>query len=149
MGAGLSFFDDNVKLQMQFGQFTQAQRDIFTKSNLRYGGNVLGVKLLANVLYVPFRYYFGPDWEWLSLNLSLGANFSHFSESGSGTDQILSAMLVQLEFPKVTRDRHATRFRTFSMYTEGQFWFIPSDVSSADIPTLVPQISLGLRAYVF
>ncbi len=149
VGAGLSFFDDNVKLQFQFGQFTQAQRDIFTKSNLRYGGNVMGVKLLANVLYVPFRYYFGPDWEWLSLNLSLGANFSHFSESGSGTDQILSAMLVQLEFPKVTRDRHATRFRTFSMYTEGQFWFIPSDVSSADIPTLVPQISLGLRAYVF
>ena len=149
VGAGLSFFDDNVKLQVQFGQFTQAQRDIFTKTNLRYGGNVFGVKLLANVLYIPFRYYFGPDWEWLSLNLSLGANFSHFSESGSGTDQILSAMLVQLEFPKVTRDRHATKFRTFSMYTEGQFWFIPSDVSSADIPTLVPQVSLGLRAYVF
>ena len=148
-GAGLSFFDDNVKLQFQFGQFTQSQRDTFTKTTLRYGGNVFGLKLLANVLYIPFRSYLGPDWEWLSLNLSLGANFSHFSDSGSGSDQILSAMLIQLEFPKVTRDRHAKKFRTFSMYTEGQFWFIPSDVSSDEIPTLVPQISLGLRAYVF
>jgi hypothetical protein len=49
----------------------------------------------------------------------------------------------------VTRDKKAKMFRTFSLYTEGQLWFIPSDVSSADIATLVPQISFGLRAYVF
>ena len=148
-GAGLSFFDDNVKLQVQYGQFTESQRKMFTGTMERYGGNVIGVKLLANVYYMPFRYYFGPDWDWLSLNVSLGANFSHFSESGSGTPQTLSAMLMQLEFPRVTRDRKASMFRTFSFYTEGQLWFIPSDVSSDDIPTLVPQISFGLRAYVF
>ncbi len=148
-GAGLSFFDDNVKLQAQFGQFTQTQREIFSMTDLRYGGTIFGMKLLANVYYMPFRYYFGPDWDWLSLNVSVGANFSHFSESGSGSDQILSALLCQLEFPRVTRDKKAKMFRTFSMYTEGQFWFIPSDVASDSIKTLVPQISVGLRAYVF
>ncbi|WP_191015325.1 Ig-like domain-containing protein [Treponema zioleckii] len=148
-GAGLSFFDDNVKLQAQFGQFTQSQRNTFSMTDQRYGGNIFGMKLLANVYYMPFRYYFGPDWDWLSLNVSVGANFSHFSESGSGSDQILSALLCQLEFPRVTRDKKASMFRTFSMYTEGQFWFIPSDVASDSIKTLVPQISVGLRAYVF
>jgi len=148
-GAGLSFFDDNVKLQVQYGQFTEAQWKLFNTSTFRYGGTITGMKLLANVYYLPFRYYLGPDWEWLSLNVSLGANFSHFSETGSGSAQTLSAMLLQVEFPKVTRDRKATMFRTFSFYTEGQLWFIPSDVASDDIATLVPQISFGLRAYVF
>ena len=149
VGAGLTFFDDNVKLQVQWGQFTQQQRDLFDQSNMRYGGdNVLGVKLLANVYYMPFRYYFGPDWEWLSLNVAVGANFTRFNESGSGKAQILSAGLFQLEFPRVTFSRQKM-FRTIAFYTEGQLWF-PTDVSSEeDIKSLVPQISFGLRVNVF
>ena len=150
VGAGLTFFDDNVKLQVQWGQFTQQQRNLFDSSNLRYGGNnVWGVKLLANVYYMPFRYYFGPDWEWLSLNLSVGANFTRFNESGSGKAHILSAALVQLEFPRVTFAKQKN-FRTIAFYTEGQLWFIPTDVSSEQtIKSLVPQISFGLRVNVF
>ena len=151
VGAGLTFFDDNVKLQVQWGQFTQQQRNLFDKSNLRYGGdNVWGVKLLANVYYMPFRYYFGPDWEWLSLNVAVGANFSRFNDSGAGKSQILSAALLQLEFPRVTFSRQKM-FRTIAFYTEGQLWFIPSDVSSSgqEVKTIVPQISFGLRVNVF
>ena len=149
VGAGLTFFDDNVKIQAQFGQFTQAQRDIFSKTDMRYGGNVMGIKLLANVYYLPFRYYFGPDWEWLSLNVALGANFSRFSETGSGDAQILSAGLVQLEFPRVNFKKRTT-FSTVSFYTEGQLWFIPTDVSSDEnIQSLVPQVSFGVRLNVF
>lgn len=151
VGAGLTFFDDNVKLQVQWGQFTQEQRNLFNKSSLRYGGsNIFGVKLLANVYYLPFRYYFGPDWEWLSANVSVGANFTRFNESGSGKAQILSAALVQLEFPRVTFSRQKM-FRTIAFYTEGQLWFIPTDVSSSgqDVDSLVPQISFGLRVNVF
>ena len=49
IGVGLTFFDDVVKVQFQWGQFTQAQRDIFSKSDMRYGGdNVMGIKILAN-----------------------------------------------------------------------------------------------------
>lgn len=148
-GAGLTFFDDNVKIQGQFGQFTQSQRDAFSQTNMRYGGNIVGIKLLANVYYLPFRYYFGPDWEWLSLNVALGANFSRFSESGSGEAQILSAGLVQLEFPRV-HFKKRKNFSTFSFYTEGQLWFIPTDVSSEEkVDRFVPQISFGLRANVF
>lgn len=150
VGAGLTFFDDNVKLQFQWGQFTQEQRNLFDASPLRYGGDsVLGMKLLANVYYLPFRYYFGPDWEWLSLNVAVGANFSRFNETASGKAQILSAGLVQLEFPRVTFARQKM-FRTIAFYTEGQLWFIPTDVASEeDIKSLVPQISFGLRVNVF
>ena len=150
VGAGLTFFDDNVKLQVQWGQFTQQQRNLFDKSSLRYGGsNIFGMKLLANVYYLPFRYYFGPDWEWLSLNVAVGANFSRFDQSGSGKPQILSAGLFQLEFPRVTFSRQKM-FRTIAFYTEGQLWFIPTDVNSEeDVKSIVPQVSFGLRVNVF
>ena len=149
MGMGLTFFDDNVKLQVQWGQFTKKQWSMFRDGEYRYGGDsIIGAKLLANVYYLPFRYLLGPDWEWLSMNVALGANFTHFSDSGSGSPQTLSAALFQLEFPRVTFDKQKM-FRTIALYTEGQLWFIPSDVSSDDIPTLVPQISLGLRVNVF
>ncbi len=149
-GAGLTFFDDNVKLQFQFGQFTQEQRNIFSNTNQRYGGDVIGGKILANVAYFPFRYYFGPDWEWLSANIAVGANFSRFSESGAGKPQVLSAMLAQLEFPRISFDKKQKMFRTIALYTEGQLWFIPSDVSSeTEVQSIVPQISIGLRVNVF
>ncbi len=150
VGAGLTFFDDNVKLQVQWGQFTPQQRSLFSDSEMRYGGdNVIGMKLLANVYYLPFRYYLGPDWEWLSLNVAVGANFSRFNWSQSGKSQILSAGLFQLEFPRVTFSKQKM-FRTIAFYTEGQLWFIPTDVqSSEDIKSLVPQISFGIRVNVF
>lgn len=150
IGAGLSFFDDNVKLQVQWGQFTQEQRNQFSKTNMRYGGDsVFGGKILANVAYIPFRYFLGPDWEWLSANVAVGANFSRFNESTSGKAQILSAMLCQLEFPRITFAKQKM-FRTIAFYTEGQLWFIPTDVNSeVEIENLVPQISVGLRVNVF
>ena len=88
VGAGLTFFDDNVKLQVQFGQFTQAQREIFDLTPARYGGNIFGIKILANLGYVPFSYFFGPDLNWLSANFAIGANFSYFSETQSGKGQV-------------------------------------------------------------
>ena len=81
-GIGLSFFDDNVKLQFHYGQFTQSQFDWFYKTQdrslrqIRYGGHVGSIKLLANVFELPFGYYFGPDWQWLYLNVAVGAQFS-------------------------------------------------------------------------
>ncbi|HHU35870.1 MAG TPA: neuraminidase, partial [Treponema sp.] len=118
IGIGLTFFDDNVKLQLQFGQFTAEQRAVFTGSNMRYGGNVFGLKLLANLLYLPLDFFFGPDFSWLSATAAIGANFSVFTETQSGQPQILSAILLQLEFPRVTLAKRKT-FRTFSLYTEG------------------------------
>lgn len=150
IGVGLSFFDDNVRLQAQWGQFTQQQREMFSKTDMRYGGDsVFGGKILANVAYIPFMYFLGRDYEWLSANVTVGANFTRFNESGSGKAQILSALLAQLEFPRISFAKQKM-FRTIALYTEGQLWFIPTDVSSdADIENLVPQISVGLRVNVF
>lgn len=155
VGFGLTFFDDNVKLQFQYGQMMQEQfdfmRGLFGNGSqpLRYGGHVFGAKLLANIASLPFSYFFGPDLAWLSASFALGANFSLFTQTQSNKPQILSAVLGQIEFPKITiKDR--SMFSTFSLYTEVQVWFIPTDIDSAvEINSIVPQISLGLRANVF
>ena len=149
IGVGLTFFDDNVKLQIQWGQFTKSQWALFREGSYRYGGDsIFGAKILANVYYLPFRFFLGPDWEWLSMNIAVGANFTRFNDSGSGKAQILSAALAQLEFPRITFARQKM-FRTIAFYTEGQLWFIPSDVSGDNIATVVPQVSFGLRVNVF
>ncbi len=152
IGVGLSFFDDNVKLQFQYGQLTQSQFQQLNGTNegFRYGGHVYGGKLLANVATIPFSSFAGPDWRWLSASVALGANFSYFSESQSGKGQMLSSILLQLEFPRITIPEQDV-FSTFSFYTEGQLWFIPTDVKNTTIKiqSVVPRISIGLRANVF
>jgi hypothetical protein len=156
VGLGLTFFDDNVKLQFQFGQMTQQQWEYLLETSgrdyeeMRYGGNVFGAKLLANIAYIPFRYFFGPNWEWLSATIAVGANFSQFSLTQSGKPQILSAVLGQVEFPRITIPKQKM-FRTYSFYTEVQLWFIPTDVESGtvDIESIVPQISGGIRVNLF
>ena len=151
IGVGLTFFDDIVKVQFQWGQFTQAQRDMFSNTSMRYGGdNVMGIKILANVANIPFSFFFGRDFDWLSANFAVGAQFSRFNESGSGEAQILSAILAQLEFPKV-KFPNMKCFSSLSLYTEFSLWFIPTDVSSTtvDINNIVPQIAEGIRLSVF
>lgn len=155
VGLGLTFFDDNVKLQVQWGQFTQAQRDAvnsflgLSQTAMRYGGdNVWGMKLLANVSSIPFSYFFGHDYDWLYANVALGAQFSRFNQTGSGKPQWLSALLAQVEFPKIVRAK-AKAFSAFSFYMEPSVWFIPSDVSGEGINSMVFQMGLGLRANIF
>jgi len=150
VGFGLTFFDDNVKLQGQYGQFTDEQRALFAEGGMRYGGNVMGIKLLANIASVPMEYFFGPNFSWLSATGTLGANFSYFSQTQSGRGQILSAILTQIEFPRITIPKRKT-FSTFSLYSELQLWFIPTDVDSAEvnINSIVPHVTGGIRANIF
>ena len=106
------------------------------------------------MLYLPFRYFFGRDFDWLSATVSVGANFAWFSQSGA-TDssgnpvsQMLSAALMQVEFPRITlsNKRH---FKTWSLYFEPQVWFIPSDIDNEDARKYVPTLSIGIRSFVF
>jgi hypothetical protein len=150
LGMGLTFFDDNVKLQIQYGQFSQEQYNTFSPGDLRYGGNILGFKLLANVYSLPFSSFLGPDWTWLSASAALGANFSLFSQTQSGTATWMSAVLGQIEFPRVTIPKRKV-FRTYALYTEFQFWFVPTDVNADElgIETVIPHVTVGLRVNVF
>ncbi len=160
VGVGLTAFDNAVKIQVNFGQFTQEQRDLISDmfgkehTDLRFGGNVFGAKIIAQIAYLPFRYFFGRDWDWLSASVSVGANFSYFTDSGASivtgesVAQILSAALIQVEFPRITLS-NASVFKTWSLYAEPQLWFIPSDIASDDAKKQVFTVSFGIRTSVF
>ena len=93
---------------------------------------------------LPFGFLLGPDWDFLSAEAMVGANFSYFSESASGTGLVIAAVVAQLEFPKLTI-RKWSLLRTYSFYTEAQFWSVSSDVQSG----VVPRLSFGLRFGLF
>jgi hypothetical protein len=155
-GFGVSFFDDNVKVQLQYGFLTQSLYEgLGGVGPVRYGGHVLGIKLLANIYRLPFGALVGPDWEWLSATFAIGANFSMFDIGRQGYTQSgeptwMSALVAQIEFPRVTIPKRKN-FRTFSLFTEGQLWFVPTDVNAKanNIATMIPHIILGLRLYIF
>ena len=156
-GLGLSFFDDNVKIQVQYGMMTNDQWVSLggRSGEVRYGGHVLGIKLLANVYQLPFGAFAGPDWEWLFASFALGANFSLFDMgregyTQSGSPTWMSALLLQIEFPKVTIPKWKY-LRTFSIFTEGQLWFVPTDVNAEalGIDVVIPHIIMGFRMYIF
>jgi hypothetical protein len=139
VGAGLTFFDDNVRLQAQIG----------TSPSGRFSGLVIGAKLLANVFSMPFSFLFGPDLEWLSAAVAIGANFSYFTMSQdtiafTPEGLVLAGMVAQLEFPKVTLPSLPV-FNTFGFYTEAQLWFISSDVEAGT----QFKLAFGLRANIF
>jgi hypothetical protein len=168
VGVGLTAFENAVKIQGNFGQFTQEQRNAVNdllgleRDNLRFGGSVVGGKIIAQLAYLPFRYFFGRDWDWLSATFAIGANFSYFTQSGAtqtvtnsdGTTttepvaQILSALLAQVEFPRITI-KNQKYFKTWSIYVEPQVWFIPSDIASKTAKKQVYTISGGVRVNVF
>lgn len=155
VGVGLTFFDENVKLQFQFGQMTQEMYNTMCEFRgheiepIRYGGNVMGLKLLANLGKLPFSYFFGPGAQWLSASFGIGANFSMFSETQSGKPQILSALVAQIEFPKATFEKR-TFLTSASTYVEFQVWSTPSDVQfETEVKSLQYQLSAGLRISLF
>ncbi|MBN1410021.1 MAG: hypothetical protein JW969_04200 [Spirochaetales bacterium] len=141
VGLGLTFFDQNVKLQVQAGYVP----------SVRFGGMFIGAKLLANIFLLPMEVIFGPDLDFMSVSLALGANFSYctnsqydvvFSEKGL----ILAAVIGQIEFAKFTiKDQVA--FNTYSLYGEIEVWFLSSDVVGA--PAFEPRINFGARIGLF
>jgi hypothetical protein len=148
IGIGLSFFEDNVKIQFQYGFMTTDLFQSLGGNLMRYGGNVFGLKLLASIYHLPFITILGPDFEWLSATFALGANFSLFEEAQSGSATWLSALLLQIEFPRVTLAKRKN-FRTFSFFTEGQLWFIPTDLAVVNTRTMSASVITGLRLYIF
>jgi len=151
VGLGLSFYDDNVKIQGQYGFMSQ---DLYEAlggvNNMRFGGNVFGFKIIANVYSLPFGSFAGPDFDWLHASFSFGANFSYFEIAQSGKPTWMSALLGQIEFPKVKIPKKEF-LRTFSLFTEFQLWFVPTDVppGQTDIKVVIPHVTTGLRIYVF
>jgi hypothetical protein len=134
-GLGLTFFEDNVKIQVQYGQ---------ANPGTRFTGHVIGAKLLANIFYLPFDYFLGPDWEFFSMALTLGANFSIFTMEEGDPMVFMGAVLGQLEFARIDFSRLLPQwkyFKIFSLYIEPNVWFAASDVQAKPIF----RMSLGAR----
>jgi len=146
-GTGLTFFDDNVKLQVQIGMAPQF--DIETLMEQAFYGWAFGAKLLANIAKLPFNYFLGPDWDFLSMSFAVGATFTYVTNTNDfvtfgGPGTIVGAVVGQLEFP-IIKNRAMSIFNTYSLFVEYQLWFISSDVEAR----LRNEIAFGIRLGVF
>ena len=167
LGFGLSFFDDNVKLQVELGKgfylnptwdnlFGLDYEGSTASERSRFGGYVLGARLLANLVYLPFSYWFGPDWDFFSMSFAVGASFTFFSKQDSiasilsppnGQYMVLSGVVGQWEFAKFHFDR--TFFKTIGFYLEGGLIFIPSEASTKLEEFIRPNMAFGIRIGLF
>lgn len=186
-GFGFSFFDNIVRLEGAFGWVPSESNlkdmglepgnsfydSMFTADlgwkNYRYEprfpGFVAGGKLLAQVLDLPFEFFFGEDAANFSISLEIGAGFYWFSGFAAATDEIngtyyrtkhqnegkgdigydpaidgrvLAGFMYQLDFFKV----HDYKFlKDFALYFENSFYFVASEVDSR----LIPQFGFGVR----
>lgn len=146
LGLGLTFFDQNVKLQFEAGYTPNT--DMFTGAEKWPNGLVLGARLIANVFKLPFASFLGPDWEFFSMSLGVGAAFSYFTNSGeeiafSEDGLIFGAALVQFEFANFTIENWGA-FNNFGFYTQLELWFISSAVEGGTNLSL----SFGIRARI-
>ena len=151
VGLGLSLFNDNVRLQMQFGITppegslvhvgTRGQRIV---EGGRYVGYLYGIKLLANIFYLPFSYLFGLDWAFYSMNFAVGANFSLFSMDELRSPLFMGAIVAQWDVANINMQFFYPKwkyFRNFALYVEPELWFASSDVNAE----VIFRMTVGLR----
>ena len=102
----------------------------------------------THVWTLPYGYFFGPDWDFLSSSVAIGADFSLFTMESEGDEEaraiVLGAVVAQIELARFEIAQWSV-FNAFSAYIEGQFWFISSDVEGG----IKPKIAFGIRSEVF
>jgi hypothetical protein len=142
-GMGLTFFGDNVKLE---GHYGQAPKTYDTGQDSSFFGDAFGAKLIANIFFLPFTSLFGPDWDFLSTSLGIGADFTYFTKTSSpdGKGLLVGSVFGQLEFPKFTMSGSGI-FKKFSLYSEYQLWVLSSVVSGG----FIQKASFGARVGIF
>jgi hypothetical protein len=150
VGLGLSLFNDNVRLQAQFGISPPDGIMTAIVEGGRYVGYVCGVKLLANIFYLPFAYFFGLDWAFYSMNFAVGANFSWFTmdaqrnEAAGFNGLFLGAIVAQWDVANINMQYFYPTwryFRNFALYVEPELWFASSDVNAETIL----RVTVGMR----
>jgi hypothetical protein len=145
VGLGLTFFDDNVKLQFNASQAGKGNR---------YSGWAFGGKVLANVYTQNLGDWFGPDWEFWTTSITIGAHFSYFwGMEKEGEKALWMGQLIgQWEIIKADLKFFFPKwkyFKTISLYTEPGLWFAPSDVVSKQAWRTKFTIGFGGRISLF
>ena len=133
VGLGLSLFKDNVRFQFQYGIAPPEVRTAIWDGG-RLTGNVFGIKLLANIFYLPFDFLFGPDWAFYSMNFAIGANFSWFGMDSNREPVFMSAVVGQWDVINIDMQFFYPNwkyFRKFAIYLSPELWFLSSDVESS------------------
>ena len=122
-GIGLTFFDDNVKLQFNVSQAPPG----------RFEGVAIGGKLIANIWGANMRRWLGNDWEWWSTSFALGAHFAYFMMGEGENPQWMGQFLAQWEIMNVDMRFLVPDwrfFRTAALFMEPGVWFAPSDIDN-------------------
>lgn len=138
-GIGLTFFDDNVKVQATVGETRTVTEDA------RIKGFYYGFKLLANLYSLELGSLFGPDFDMFSMSMAIGASFTNKTLSVSDVDFIMwySAVVGQLEFFKAKFDN--AYFSSISLFLDMEATLISSETSGG----FFPKFGLGTRITLF
>jgi len=142
-GLGLTFFDDNVKVQANFAQATPGTR---------YSGWAFGGKVIANVYTKNLGVWLGPDWDFYTTSVAIGAHFSYFMMEEGEVPLWMGQLLAQWEMIKADMAYFFPKwkyFKTFSLYTEPGIWFAPSDVTTSQAWRTKFTIAFGGRISLF
>ncbi len=124
--------------------------------NPRFMGFVVGGKLHARILDIPFEFFYGEDAKNFSISVSIGASFLWFSGFGASQREIadianynaavdgklLAGFMYQIDYFKVER---FGILRKFALYFEHALFFVPAEVNAG----VVMQFGLGLRNSLF
>ncbi|MBN2619050.1 MAG: hypothetical protein JXR64_12125 [Spirochaetales bacterium] len=138
-GIGLTFFDDNVKLQFTFGQTRTASVDA------RIKGNYYGGKLIANLYTLEFGSLFGPDLDPYSISLGVGASFTNKTLSVSDEESVMwySAIIGQLDLIKIKFDNRY--LSSVELFMDFEATLISSEKSGG----FYPRLGIGSRITLF
>jgi hypothetical protein len=157
IGVGLSFFDNNVRFQGQYGVAPIEGEQSFFIDGGRYVGDVFGIKLLANIGTIPFDWLLrNRDWEFYKMNFAVGANFSWFQMDDRRSPLYMGAVLAQIDLANVDMKYFYPNWKYFhvlSLYVQPELWFASTDALTDgmgnEVPKTVLRVSIGLRANAF
>jgi hypothetical protein len=144
LGLGLTFFDDNVKVQVNASRGAD---------NSRYSNWAFGTKILANIWTANLSQWFGHDFEFWQTSVTLGAHFSYFLMEEGETPLWMGQFLGQWEIIKADMGFFFPKwkyFKSISLYLEPGIWFAPSDVyDTSDAWRTLFTIGIGGRISLF
>jgi len=157
VGVGLSFFNDNVRVQGQFGIAPPMGAYSFIEDGGRYVGQVIGLKLVANITSIPFDWLFKDrDWIFYKMNIGVGANFSWFEMDEWRSSLYMGAVLMQIDLANADWKYAYPKWKYFhimSLYLQPEVWFASTDAITDGFGNKVPKtiwrIGIGMRFNVF
>jgi len=160
VGAGLSFFNDNVRFQGQWG--IAPENGIYTPmvEGGRYVGYVMGVKLVANITSIPFDWLFKDrDWIFYKMNIGVGANFSYFGMDEWRKPVYIGAVLAQIDLANADWKYGYPKWKYFhimSLYLQPEVWFASTDAThttvhgvTEKVPKTIFRVGIGMRFNAF